>query len=184
MEHLQPKLIEILSRYRIPVEDAEEMLEQLFLTLYMREGTLESPERWLLLSLKNRCLIYWRSRRERLSRDVDKSLLSVLDSPLVSDAEKDGMRRFLGEALAQLPEHCRGPLEQRYGLGGTKPASAPSGPSGPGGPPGPAGSPASLSASAPGSEHLLPCLQALTRMLVGDRAPDPAPDLAKERLEA
>lgn len=167
MEHLQPKLIEILSRYRIPVEDAEEMLEQLFLTLYMREGTLESPERWLLLSLKNRCLIYWRSRRERLSRDVDKSLLSVLDSPQVSDSEKEGMRRFLGEALAQLPEQCRAPLEQRYGLGGAKPPSA-----------------SMASASAPGSEHLLPCLQALTRMLVGDRAPDSAPDLAKGRLEA
>ncbi|HYH45996.1 MAG TPA: hypothetical protein VEG34_09935, partial [Thermoanaerobaculia bacterium] len=124
MEHLQPKLIEILSRYRIPVEDAEEMLEQLFLTLYMREGTLESPERWLLLSLKNRCLIYWRSRRERLSRDVDQSLLSVLASPQVSDSEKDGMRRFLGEALAQLPEQCRAPLEQRYGLGGAKPSGA------------------------------------------------------------
>lgn len=182
MEHLQPKLIEILSRYRIPVEDAEEMLEQLFLTLYMREGTLESPERWLLLSLKNRCLIYWRSRRERLSRDIDNSLLSVLDSPQVSDSEKDGMRRFLGEALAQLPEQCRAPLEQRYGLGDAKPSRPVSAPAGP------SGSPASSSASAPGSEHLLPCLQALTRMLVGDRAPDPAsdltPDLAKGRLEA
>ncbi len=164
MEHLQPKLIEILSRYRIPVEDAEEMLEQLFLTLYMREGTLESPERWLLLSLKNRCLIYWRSRRERLSRDVDKSLLSVLSSPQVSDSEKDGVRQFLGEAVAQLPEHCRAPLEQRYGLRDTKPSAA--------------------SSSAQGEHLLLPCLQALTRMLVGDRAPASAANLAKEQLEA
>lgn len=171
MEHLQPKLIEILSRYRIPVEDAEEMLEQLFLTLYMRDGTLESPDRWLLLSLKNRCLIYWRSRRERLSRDVDKSLLAVLASPQVSDSEKDGMRRFLGEALAQLPEQCRAPLEQRYGLGGAKPAAS-------------GGSLTAASPGAPGNEHLLPCLQALTRMLVGDRAPDPGPDLTKEQLEA
>lgn len=148
MEHLQPKLIEILSRYRIPVEDAEEMLEQLFLTLYMREGTLESPERWLLLSLKNRCLIYWRNRRERLSRDVDSSLLTVLTSPQVSDSEKDGVRRFLGQALAQLPEHCREPLEHRYGLSEGPPEAGGSG------------------------ENLLPCLEALTRMLVRDQPPE------------
>lgn len=172
MEHLQPKLIEILSRYRIPVEDAEEMLEQLFLTLYMRDGTLESPDRWLLLSLKNRCLIYWRSRRERLSRDVDKSLLTVLASPQVSESEKAGMRRFLGEALTHLPEQCRAPLEQRYGLGGAKPAAS-------------GGSlTAASSGAAAGNEHLLPCLQALTRMLVGDRASEPGPDLTKEQLEA
>jgi DNA-directed RNA polymerase specialized sigma24 family protein len=145
MDHLQPQLIEILSRYRIPLPDAEEMLEQLFLTLYMRDGTLESPDRWLLLSLKNRCLIYWRNRRERLCRKVDNSLLTMLSSPQVSDSEKTGMRRFLEQALTQLPEGCRARLERRYGLcDGEEP-----------------------SPGDPTAAELRPCLEALTRTLVG-----------------
>ncbi|HXU44851.1 MAG TPA: hypothetical protein VN783_04955 [Thermoanaerobaculia bacterium] len=116
MQHLQPQMAQILARYRIPVEDAERILEELFLTLHLKRETITQPDRWLLSSLKNRCLIFWRSRREQFCRALDLGLLSMLSSPEVPASERADARVRIAALSSRLSASCRQRIERRYGL--------------------------------------------------------------------
>lgn len=116
MFDLQPKMARILARYRIPVDDAEIIVEELFSTLLLKRELIAQPERWLLSSLQNRCLLYWRNQRERLCRSLDAGLLSVFAGDDVPVSEKESIRSRLGALAARLSPLCRERIAQRYGL--------------------------------------------------------------------
>ncbi|HXU31512.1 MAG TPA: hypothetical protein VN851_13110 [Thermoanaerobaculia bacterium] len=122
MLDLQPKMARILARYRIPVDDAEGMVEELFSTLLLKRELISQPERWLLSSLQNRCLLYWRNQREKLCRSLDAGLLSVFAGDDVPIAEKESVRSRLGALTERLSPPCRERIAQRYGLEPAKPA--------------------------------------------------------------
>lgn len=116
MFDLQPKMARILARYRIPVDAAEDIVEELFSTLLLKRELISQPERWLLSSLQNRCLLYWRSQREQLCRSLDAGLLSVFAGDDVPISEKESVRSRLGALAARLSPPCRERIAQRYGL--------------------------------------------------------------------
>lgn len=121
MFDLQPKMARILARYRIPVDDAEVIVEELFSTLQLKRELISQPERWLLSSLQNRCLLYWRDQRERLCRSLDAGLLSVFAGDDVPLSEKESVRNRLGALAARLSPPCRERIAQRYGLEPARP---------------------------------------------------------------
>lgn len=116
MRHLQPKMVEILSRFEIPVDDAEEILGELFLALQVQRGAISQPERWLLASLRIRCARYWRQRRETLCLSIDSGLLSLFSSSEVPEEEKSQVRKRLEQLGSRLSAPCRETLAIRYGL--------------------------------------------------------------------
>ncbi len=116
MFDLQPKMARILSRYRIPVADAEELVEDLFSTFQLKRELISQPERWMLSSLQNRCLLYWRSRREQLCRSLDAGLLSVFAGEDVPASEKESARLRLASLAERLSPPCRKRIAERYGL--------------------------------------------------------------------
>ncbi len=124
MFDLQPKMARILARYRIPLDDAEAIVEELFATLLLKRELIAQPERWLLTSLQNRCLLYWRNQRERLCRSLDAGLLSVFAGDDVPISEKESIRSRLGALAARLSPPCRERIAQRYGLAPTAFAAA------------------------------------------------------------
>lgn len=116
MFDLQPKMARILARYRIPVDDAEIIVEELFSTLLLKRELISQPERWLLTSLQNRCLLFWRNQREQLCRSLDAGLLSVFAGEDVPVSEKESVRTRLEALAARLSPPCRERIAQRYGL--------------------------------------------------------------------
>jgi len=74
----EPKLKRVLSRYRIPTQDAEDILQDTFLILISKLGTIRNPEAWLVGTLANRCIVYWRRHRSRLFELVDSTILELL----------------------------------------------------------------------------------------------------------
>ncbi len=116
MFDLQPKMARILARYRIPVEAAEAIVEELFRTLQLKRQLIAQPERWLLTTLQNSCLLYWRDQRENLCRSLDAGLLSVFAGEDVPIEEKESVRTRLGALAARLSPACRERIAQRYGL--------------------------------------------------------------------
>ncbi len=113
----RPKLGRILGHFRIPEQDAEDLLQDVLLSMVSRDESLESPEAWLLAGLRYRCLMYWRSRRRGLYRAVDEALLESLAEPERPDVERQEIAHDLSRCLTEIPSRCRTVLKLRYTLG-------------------------------------------------------------------
>jgi len=117
MPKVQPKLERILCYYQIPPQDAEDLIQDSVLTLLYKWEKIHSAEAWLLATLKRRCLMYWRSRRSRLTDAVDATILELLAEPASPTQEQSEMSHDLARAMECLPARCQNLLRLRYGLG-------------------------------------------------------------------
>lgn len=116
LERVGPKLRRILFRYRIPARDANDLLQETFLVLVSKQENVRNPEAWLLATLSNRCILYWRRRRSRVSELVDRTILELLDDADLPPEEAAAIRFDLEALISQLPERCQPLLRRRYGL--------------------------------------------------------------------
>jgi RNA polymerase sigma factor (sigma-70 family) len=114
---MEPRLKRVLSRYRIPPQDAEDLLQETFLIMVSKEGSIHNPDAWLLATLANRCIIYWRKYRSRLWDLVDATILELLADVEAPPQERADLRYDLDSLLSNLPDRCRSVLRLRYGFG-------------------------------------------------------------------
>jgi RNA polymerase sigma factor (sigma-70 family) len=78
---------------------------------------IQDPEAWLMVTLRNRCVVYWRKRRNALYNSVDTAILELLSEPVAAPQEKAELLWDLNNLLEELPPRCRKLLRLRYGLG-------------------------------------------------------------------
>jgi len=124
LQDLQPRIQCVFSRFHIPPQDAEDVLQQTLLTYVHKRENILDAERWLLGTLRNRCLLYWRDRRRRLYTAVDKALLESVAQTGGSPQEQGDLLRDLNIALAKIPNRCRSLLWLRYRHGFEPPEAA------------------------------------------------------------
>lgn len=117
LKGLEPRFRMVLVRFRIPEQDAEDLLQQALLTYVRKRHTVHNPESWLVGTLRNRCLKYWRARRRSLYTAVDSAILESVAADGAPCQERAAMRRDLQGALGRLRPRCRSILGLRYGLG-------------------------------------------------------------------
>jgi RNA polymerase sigma-70 factor (ECF subfamily) len=117
LREIQPKLTQILGRYRIPAQDADDVLQETFLTLIHKWDVVRNPEAWLVVTLRNRCLIYWRNKRKYLFQAVDTAILEMLSEPVAPHQKTSELRYDLDRLISRLPGRCRSLLRLRYNLG-------------------------------------------------------------------
>ncbi len=115
----EPKLKKVLNRYRIPAQDAEDILQDTFLIMVSKLGSIRNPEAWLVGTLSYRCIIYWRRHRSRLLDLVDSTILELLAEAEAPPQEQSELRCDLDSLLSCLPTRCRSVLRLRYGFGCT-----------------------------------------------------------------
>ncbi len=116
LERVGPKLRRILFRYRIPARDADELLQETLLVLVSKQESVRDPDAWLQATLSNRCVLYWRNRRGRVSELVDRTILELLGDPGMPADEAVAIRADLDLLISRLPERCQALLRRRYGL--------------------------------------------------------------------
>lgn len=114
---IEPRMKQILYRYRIPQQDADDLLQQTLLTLVYKRKTVQKPEPWILATLRNRCIMYWRSRRSQLYDTVDSTILELIAEPERPAQERRALSHDLERVITRLPQRCRDILRLRYGLG-------------------------------------------------------------------
>ncbi|HEX4962464.1 MAG TPA: sigma-70 family RNA polymerase sigma factor [Thermoanaerobaculia bacterium] len=119
LSRTEPKLKKVLSRYRIPAQDAEDILQDTFLIMVSKLGTIRNPDAWLVGTLANRCIIYWRRHRARLFDLVDSAILELLAEGEAPAQEQADLRCDLDALLSCLPNRCQSVLRLRYGFGCT-----------------------------------------------------------------
>jgi len=127
LERVGPKLRRILFRYRIPARDADDLLQETLLVLVSKQESVRNPDAWLQVTLSNRCILYWRRRRSRVSELVDRTILELLGDPEIPCEEAAAIRSDLDTLISRLPERCQPLLRRRYGLlpGSADPADDP-----------------------------------------------------------
>jgi len=114
---VQPGLKVLFARYRIPPQDTEDIVQQALLALIYQRQEIREPEAWMLGTIRNKCLLYWREQRRKLYDAVDAAVLELMAEPGTPDQEETDLRRDLTHAIEQLPERCRSLLALRYRQG-------------------------------------------------------------------
>jgi RNA polymerase sigma-70 factor (ECF subfamily) len=117
VERLQPRFQSLLYRYRIPVSEAEDLVQEALLSTVQKWAEIEDSEAWLLTTLRNRCVVYWRRRRKRIHEGVDAALLELLAQPQAAPQTRAELVWDLNQVVSSLPARCRKLLRLRYGLG-------------------------------------------------------------------
>ncbi len=114
---IRPRIRVLFARYRMPVEEGEDILQQALLALVIHGGRVSNREAWLLGTLRKRSLLYWRHQRQELHEAVDPQLLELLAPPIQPPQERDDLRRDLERLIGGLPLRCRRFFHLRYGEG-------------------------------------------------------------------
>ena len=117
LRRLRPRLKQVLGRYRIPPHDAEDLVQEALISTIQKWDVIQDPEAWLLVTLRNRCVVYWRKRRNNLYNSVDTAILELLSEPVAAPQERSELLWDLNNLLEELPPRCRKLLRLRYGLG-------------------------------------------------------------------
>lgn len=114
----RPVLSRVLTRFRVPPEDAEDLLQNALLQFLKKREEIRDPRKWLTGAVRNECLFYWRTRSRRLDQAVDTSILELLaDDDVAARQERRLLLDRLREMIATLGARCRKILELRYRLG-------------------------------------------------------------------
>jgi len=117
LARMETRLHRLFTRYRVPPQDTEDILQQGLLALIHQWDRVRSPEAWLLATLRNHCRRYWRDRRRRIYEAMDAAVLEWLAAPQEPTQEGAAFRRDLEAVLDEMPERCSQLLRLRYQLG-------------------------------------------------------------------
>jgi RNA polymerase sigma factor (sigma-70 family) len=117
LRRLRPRLKQVLSRYRVPAHDAEDLVQEALVATIQKWNEIQDPEAWILVTLRNRCVVYWRKRRNSLYNAVDTVILELLTEPVAAPQERAELLWDLNDLMEDLPPRCRKLLRLRYGLG-------------------------------------------------------------------
>src|SRR5260370_24806691 len=77
----RPRLERVLRGFEVPLEDAEDIVQDAQLTLLYKWDKIHSPENWLVGTVRKKCIMYWRKRRGSLRSPVRTATLSLLSPP-------------------------------------------------------------------------------------------------------
>lgn len=117
MAKMESKLKQLVSKYRIPQEDVEDILQNSVLALLYQWERVGDPEGWLFGTVRRHCLIYWRTKRRRIYSAVDAAVLEWLSQPLDPSQERSQLLSDLEDLIERLPPRCRTLLRLRFRLG-------------------------------------------------------------------
>lgn len=117
LKSVHPKLKAVFARYRVPPQDTEDILQQALLALVYHWKTVRDPEAWLMGTIRNKCLVYWRDRRRKLYDAVDTAVLEWVARPEAPNQEREDLWNDLETLLSRLPDRCQSMLWLRYRLG-------------------------------------------------------------------
>lgn len=117
LQEVRPKLRAVFARYRIPPQDTEDILQQALLALVYHWSSVRDPQAWLMGTIRNKCLVYWRDRRRKLYDSVDTSVLEWVAEPEAPSQEREDLWNDVETVIEHLPERCRSLLWMRYRMG-------------------------------------------------------------------
>ena len=116
-DRLRPKIKRILCLYSIPAVDAEDILQEALIAAFRKWDSIQHKDAWLLGTVRNRCMLYWKHRWRERSEGMDPEDLEAVSSPVPPPQEREEMLWDLEVIAETLGERHWAMLCLRYGLG-------------------------------------------------------------------
>ncbi len=113
---LQPQLEELFARFRLPLEVAEDILEDCLLVMTFRYDQLAQPEQWFIRTLRYRCIKYWREQRQNWLEQAEQQIRVWLQEDDTDDSELEMRRQELDALVSEMPKRCRDLLRRYFSL--------------------------------------------------------------------
>jgi RNA polymerase sigma factor (sigma-70 family) len=117
VSRVRPAFVNVLRRYRIPPEDACDLVQNVYLKYVEHADEVREPGAWMLAALRYECLQHLRSERRKLYQAVDEALLDLVGCPGACPQERESLLQALAAKIRGLGEKCRELLRLRYSLG-------------------------------------------------------------------
>jgi RNA polymerase sigma factor (sigma-70 family) len=117
LDRCQARIRRLLSSYRIPPQDTDDLVQDAILITYLSWGKIANKEAWLLVTLRHKCSVYWRGQRARRYQAVDPEFLEDLAGAQAAPQEREELLRDLERLLARIGERHRLLIEMRFGMG-------------------------------------------------------------------
>ncbi len=114
---MSPRLQLLLRNCRIPLQDAEDVLQETLAGAFSRWDTIRHKEAWLIGTLRYKCYVYWKKQQDDLLEPVDPPVLEGLAPALPPDQTREEVRCDLRSLTRGLDKRHRAVLWLRYGLG-------------------------------------------------------------------
>jgi RNA polymerase sigma factor (sigma-70 family) len=114
---VRPDFVRVLRGFRIPPEDARDLVQNVYLKYVEHAAEVRHPAAWMVSTLRRECLHHLRSERRKLYEAVDEALLDLVGCPQTSRQEHNSLLSALAAKIRGLSEKCRELLRLRYGLG-------------------------------------------------------------------
>jgi len=111
-----------IRRFRIPADDVEPLVQDVFLAFVGRLTTVREPRSWLIGTLCNECRDYWRVQGRLVPMPTDCD--TWIDRASSDVDERLDARLRVERTLATMDERCRRLLRLRYVDGCTVPEVA------------------------------------------------------------
>jgi RNA polymerase sigma factor (sigma-70 family) len=111
---VRPRLAHVLAHFRIPVADAEDLVQEAVVQFLRKREQIYQPEQWLVGAVRKECLMYWRRHRRRLEVALDVAVAGATED---APQERQALRGDLDRAINTLRPKCRSLLRLRYALG-------------------------------------------------------------------
>ena len=117
LEIMRPRLRSILTRHAIPPADAEDLLQDTFLALYLSWPRIDNHEAWLSGTLRFLCCNYWRKKKRQSCESLEAAELAGLPELATFPQSRSDDLLDLAAVVAKLKPRYRRLLHLRYGLG-------------------------------------------------------------------
>lgn len=106
-------LREIAERkFHVPPEDAEALVNDVFIAYLLRTEQIRNPEKWLIGAVCHASRGYW--RREVRSEPLPRNIPEHPDPGTIDAEERLVSKLTVALALSHLPERCRRVLRMYY----------------------------------------------------------------------
>jgi RNA polymerase sigma-70 factor (ECF subfamily) len=117
LERIRPRLKKVLRSYDIPVQDAEDVLQDTFLEAFRKWDTILYKDIWLIGAVRFKCSNYWKKQRAERLLGVDPPVLEELSPPQSPGQEQEEIRHDLRSLTRGLGARHRAVLWLRFGVG-------------------------------------------------------------------
>lgn len=117
LERMRPRLKQLLRNCRVPLQDAEDVLQETLTDALGRWDEIRHKEAWLIGTLRYKCYVYWKRQQDDPLETVDTPVLEGLSPLLPPGQVREEALCDLRNLTRGLGKKHRAVLWLRYGLG-------------------------------------------------------------------